>query len=156
MYQVQSDRWWLGVVGFGAISIVVFLFAPGDSVWQLVAFFAPLVVAVGMLASRVLGKSLAAHGPHYALLGSVVVYLVTTLVWYLGPTAFGVVLPFPSLVDVFYFVAYSGFAVFMVMVLRRRARDDKRESRIALTDSLIFTVSVSSGAVARGHCTELE
>jgi hypothetical protein len=100
MYRLRSDRWWLGLVALGALSLLVFLLAPDGSVWQAVAFFAPLVAAVGMLIARVPGMSLATHGPQYALLGSLVVYLATTLVWYLGPTAFGVVLPFPSLVDV--------------------------------------------------------
>lgn len=138
-----SVRRWHVVLAVGAGCLALFLSAPADSLLQVCAWFVPLVLAVGLLALRVGDRRSARHGPMLVLLGAQVLYLVTSVFWYVGPVVFAQSLPFPSFVDAMYFTSYGGYAVFLLMLLRGRVRDRGVESRIALTDALILTVSMS-------------
>ncbi len=42
-----------GVLGAGAVSVLIFLTSPVDSVWQVVSFFVPFLLASALLAARV-------------------------------------------------------------------------------------------------------
>ncbi|MFQ6171403.1 putative bifunctional diguanylate cyclase/phosphodiesterase [Oryzobacter sp. R7] len=136
-------RAWHVVLATTAGAVVGFLSAPRNSAWQVVAYFVPLALAVGCIAARTVGTP-AGRGPLSILLAAQAGYFVTSLFWYPVPLVTGVVLPFPSLVDASYLTVYAAYAVFLVMVLRGRARDRAEESRIALTDALILSTSMSA------------
>ncbi len=133
-----------GVLGAGAVSVLIFLTSPVDSVWQVVSFFVPFLLASALLAARVRVSPSALRGPLWVLLIGQVTYLATSLVWYLSPVVFEYELPFPSPLDAIYFAIYAAYALFLTFIVRRRAHDRAVESRIALTDSLILTTSVSA------------
>jgi diguanylate cyclase len=140
----RYDRLWWGAIVIGGLSIAVFLMAPRHSDWQLASFFVPLLLATGLVFMRMKGRSPSLRDPGWVLLCSQLAYFVASLFWYLWPIGHSGRLPFPSPLDVLYFLAYAGFALFLVMVLRRRSLDSRAESRLALTDALILTVTVSA------------
>lgn len=144
MTRPWRERAWVGALVAGAVSVFVFLSAPQQSVLQVCSFFAPLVLGVGLLFARVKDSSPSTHGPLRLLFCAQLAYLVTTLIWYLGPFVLGRALPFPSFVDVMYFTVYGSYAAFLLMVLRRRSHDRIAEGQVALTDALILTVSMSA------------
>ena len=128
----------------GGGSILVFLAAPRDSIVQVASFFVPLLLSVGVLVLRVRSGSTSVKDPLLLLLAANVGYLVATLIWYLGPVTFDHPWPFPSFVDVMYFAVYATYAAFLLGVLRRRSKDRTAESRLALIDASILTVSMSA------------
>jgi hypothetical protein len=102
----------------------------------------PFGLAGGLLFLRLRRCPAAVRAPLRVLLAGYVAYLAASLVWYVGTVRFGLQLPFPSAVDALFFLSYAVFAAFLVMLLRRRARGDAVESRVALIDCLILTVSL--------------
>jgi signal transduction histidine kinase/DNA-binding response OmpR family regulator len=143
MAMLGDRRLSLGVLAVGAAAVVTFLVAPPDSAWQVGAFFVPLLLSFALVAAR-LSISHSNRGLLALLLGAQGLYVALSLVWYLRPVVFDRALPFPSPLDAGYFLAYSAFALFLTLVLRRRSRDKDMESRVALTDALILTTALSA------------
>jgi len=134
----------LGVSAAGVASVLGFLLAPTDSRWQISCWFLPQILASAVLMARVKASPPALRLPLLVLLCGQLGYFALSLVWYLVPVAFDQPLPFPSPLDAGYFTAYGAYAVFLVMMLRRRASDAAVESRLALSDALILTASLSA------------
>jgi signal transduction histidine kinase/CheY-like chemotaxis protein len=130
-------------VALGAAVILTYIIAPSDSLFQVGLWFVPPVLAVVLIALRRRASAPVLRRPLGWLLGGVLCYFGASLVWYFLPVVFGVALPFPSPVDLTYFVAYAVFGVFLLMVVRRQRDDDPVESRLAAVDALILTAAVS-------------
>lgn len=125
-------------------AVALFLLAPLDSAWQVGAFLVPSILAASLVAARAV-RSVGRSGlSSRVLLVAQVGYLVANVFWYAVPLASGSPLPFPSFVDALFFAAYAGYAVFLLLVLRARAEQQAVEGRIALTDALIFSTSLSA------------
>jgi PAS domain S-box-containing protein len=141
---MRDPRLPYAVFAVGLLAAGVFAVSPYRSVWQLVAWPAPYVVATLVLALRVRTAPPAARGPLGLLLVGVLLYVGASVVWYLGPVWFDRALPFPSPVDLVYFTVYVVYARFLVTVLRRNTADSARESRLALADAALLTCALSA------------
>ena len=127
----------------GALSVVAFLTSAPESAPQIAAWLVPSLLAATLLTWRVVTEPVLRR-PLGVLLAGYLLYVVALLIWYLGPVVLDRQVPFPSLLDGLFFVAYGTYAVFLVMLLRRAAPDQPVARRIALCDSLILTVSLSA------------
>ncbi len=132
--------------GLGVATIIGYLLAPTDSLLQVALWLVPLVVAVVLVALRWRTAPSAHRGSLSWLLAATSVYLAASVTWYVAPVAFGVTLPFPSPVDLVYYVSYVLYAAFLLTVLRRGAAQDPVEARLATVDALILTAAVTTVA----------
>ena len=140
----RAPRQWL-VAGIGALAIIGHLLAPTDSPVQVGLWFVPLVLAVALVGTRWRQSPAPERQPLSWLLAGTAAYLVASLPWYLAPIVFDTPLPFPSVVDVAYFVSYTLFGVFLLLVVRRHRDAEPVESRLAAVDALILTVAATTG-----------
>jgi diguanylate cyclase (GGDEF)-like protein/PAS domain S-box-containing protein len=132
------------VFAAGLAATAVFLLSPSASPVQLAAWAVPFVLSVALLAARVVVSPSEVRRPLQLLLGGTVLYVGASVVWYVGPVAFGTVLPFPSPLDALFFASYACYAGFLLLALRRRARDGALESRLALVDTSIFSLAAAA------------
>lgn len=134
------------VASLGVAAVVVFLTVPVGSPLQAGSFLVPFLLAVVLLGRRALGARGSLRRPLILLWWGAVAYTSAMATWYLAPVVFEAALPFPSPLDGVFFAAFATYACFLVIVLRRSAPDQRVESRIAFTDSLILA-SAASAAV---------
>ena len=131
---------WHGVLAVGIAAVAAFLAAPKGSAWGLLAWSAPFVLPPVVLAARLRNLTRDARRPLVLLCAGQLVYLGASVLWYVGPLRFGVVLPFPSPVDAAFFASYLLYAAFLVVVLRRRPPVDELHGRLGAADTTIFAV----------------
>jgi diguanylate cyclase (GGDEF)-like protein/PAS domain S-box-containing protein len=142
---VMSDRRLpYAVFAAGLAATAVFLLSPSASPVQLAASTVPFALALAMLGARVVVSPPGVRRPLQMLLGGTVLYVGAWAVWYVGPVAFDAVLPFPSPLDAVFFLAYTCYAGFLLLALRRRALDGGLQSRLALADTSIFTLAAAA------------
>lgn len=134
------------VLGLGVCAIVAFLTVPVNSTAQVVAFVVPYLTAVVLLGRRALTARGALRGPLLLLWTGAVAYTLAMVPWFVVPVVLGRAFPFPSPLDAGFFSAFTLYACFLTVVLRRSAPDQRVEGRMALTDSLILA-SAASAAV---------
>jgi two-component system NtrC family sensor kinase len=144
MTGLNDKRLFHGVLGVSAASIVVFLAAPADSAWQTSAWLAPYVLAAGVLTARVKACPPSARGLLGLLLSGLLASFTASVVWYIWPVGFGYALPFPSPLDAVYIATYVIYGLFLTVLLRRHMVNRSIGNRIALTDSLILSTSLSA------------
>lgn len=132
------------VFATGLVATVVFLLAPLASPVQLVASAVPMGLTVALLALRVVVAPPEARRPLQVLLAGLVLYVGAWIPWYFGPVAFGTVLPFPSPLDAVFLASYACYAGFLILALRRRAHSRGLQSRLALVDTSVFTLSAAT------------
>ena len=117
----------------GAVVVGAFFFLPDGGAGQS-ALYAGLTLSAALvilLAVRAY-RPLRPH-PWYVLAAGCVLYSIGNVVWYTKP-------PFPSAADVLHIVAYSGFAV--TLVLLTRSREPGTDSAGVL-DALIVTTGLT-------------
>jgi hypothetical protein len=132
------------VAGVGALVTAAYLLSPTDSLLQVGLWFVPLVLALVLVALRWRGSPPDLRRPLGWLAAGTSCYLAASLPWYVLPARLDVTPPFPSPIDLVYFVAYTLFGVFLIMVVRCQRDDDPVESRLAAVDALILAAAVST------------
>jgi diguanylate cyclase (GGDEF)-like protein/PAS domain S-box-containing protein len=132
------------VFAVGAAAITGFLLAPHGSALRVLSWSVPFVLAAVLLTVRVRSAPAGARRPLQLLLAGQLLYLGGSLVWYVAPVWFGYVLPFPSPLDLVFFVAYGLYAGFLLLALSRRARGSSFGGRLALADAGILTTAMSA------------
>jgi diguanylate cyclase len=143
---VVGGRWWpLGAVGVATMVAVVFfsLSAGGlaqTTLFVLVAFAAPVLLAVRLAREQLLGSRL------WVLLWlGAGLYALATPFWGLLPIVTGRELPFPSPLDAVYFASYTLSAAFLMSLLRhrhRRTEEAGRGAAVALLEAGIFAIAL--------------
>ncbi len=127
----------------GAAATAGYVVAPTGSRVQTLLGSVPFVLAVVLIAARLMLSPSEVRRPLRLLLAGATTYLTAAFFWYVLPVHAGVVLPFPSLIDAVFFAAYTLYAAFLVLVLRRRPQERGLQARLAVIDAAILTLAVS-------------
>jgi diguanylate cyclase (GGDEF)-like protein/PAS domain S-box-containing protein len=135
------SRW---TVALGIAATVGYVVAPTGSVGQTALWSIPFVLVVALIATRVTLCPPEVRRPLHVLLAGTTTYLTASVFWYVLPVHAGVVVPFPSVLDVMFFTSYAFYAAFLVLVLRRGARRTPLQGRLAVIDTAILTLAVSA------------
>jgi diguanylate cyclase len=133
-----------GVTAAGLALTLLYFVLPRGSLAQAIVFLAVLSGATALLFARLWAERARVPRHWVLLVAALAIYVTATLVWYLAPEAFGRELPFPSLADAAYFLAYALLAVFLVVLTHRRERDSATRGRAAVVDALILAIAASS------------
>jgi hypothetical protein len=140
---------WAVVLHGGLAIAALHALIPADAAGKPVLYLGLLVVSVGLLAHRVLLTRPVRWWPWGLLLAGVAVYAGTTAGWYRA-IRWGPPLPFPSVVDAGYFVAYALVGAFLVMAVTGRARHALTDERAtALLDAGLITPARPRAAAPR-------
>jgi diguanylate cyclase (GGDEF)-like protein len=131
-------------VGVGMLVMGVYVLLPRESVAGAFVFLGVQYAAAALILWR-LARDRAQLPRYWALVPVVLlVYVASSTAWYLGQLAFGLELPFPSLADAGFLVAYAGLAAFLVAVTNQRERENVTKGRAALLDALILATAACS------------
>jgi diguanylate cyclase (GGDEF)-like protein len=133
-----------GVTVAGLALTLLYFVLPRGSLAQAIVFLAVLCGATALLFARLWAERARVPRHWVLLVAALAIYVTATLVWYLAPEAFGRELPFLSLADGAYFLAYALLAVFLVVLTHRRERDSATRGRAAVVDALILAIAASS------------
>jgi diguanylate cyclase (GGDEF)-like protein len=133
-----NDRAWRALLAAGIVVMAAYVVAPGGRV-QAVVFLGWLTLAAGLLIGRLRRDRRPRPWLWQALVAGVGVYVVAAYLWYLPAIGFGPKLPFPSVLDVLFFVSYVLVGSYLLATIGRRRADDEGEQRLAVVDAAIFT-----------------
>ncbi|MCW2834483.1 MAG: Diguanylate cyclase, partial [Nocardioides sp.] len=142
MERLGRQRLSSACLAVGVVALVVYLLSPRDSPVQLVAWFVPMVTAIWVTGARCRRATGEGKLPLRILFGAVLAYVLLLAAWYLGPVVFGLELPFPSVLDLGFFIDYAVFAFLLVLVLRLGPIGREVEARVAVIDALILTTAL--------------
>ncbi|MDT0167138.1 EAL domain-containing protein [Actinotalea sp. AC32] len=134
----------VAVLVTGLAVVITFLLARPGSGLQVAAFLVPFVATAVLLGPQVRAATGRSRTLLQALWAGVALYAVAMTAWFGAPVALGHELPYPSVVDGVFLAAFVLYGVFLVAVLRASSHDERVESRLALTDSLIVTTSATA------------